>query len=216
MSLFDKIKDVSKKASDAVSDEYRKHQEKLALQKAEEAKLAEEDETRKQKILKGEILPIKVNTNLSSGEIAYVELGAQRMASVKHVVQEIVGKSKKKHIVRRAVVGGVLLGPLGAVAGAATAGSKNQSTTTQKTISSTQLIDSGSMILTNRRFIFIGNDNVISLPYNEIIAAGFNGNRVSLKYTGMLDGEYYEVNGEASKDAQLYFNGITNHLKETA
>lgn len=192
MGLFDKAKEA-----------YKQRQEEKAL-------LATAEETRKQKILNGELVPITVTPTLQPNETAYLELTARRLASNNSVIQETVGTSKKKHVVGRAIVGGVLLGPLGAVGGAATAGSKQTSTITEKTISSTEVVDSGQIIFTNQRFIFLGNnDSVISLPYAEIIAAGFNGNQVKLKYAGMLSGEYYEVFGESAKDTELYYAGIT-------
>lgn len=194
MGLFDKAKEV-----------YKQRQ-------AEKAQLVAAEETRKQKILNGELVPVAVKTNLQPNEIAYLELTARRMASVDRIIQETVGTSKKKHVVGRALVGGVLLGPLGAVGGAATAGSKQTSITTEKTVSSTDVVDSGQVIFTNQRFIFLGNnDSVISLPYAEIVAAGFSGNQVKLKYAGMLNGEYYEVFGDGAKDTELYYAGITQH-----
>lgn len=194
MSLFNKAKELYKQRQD------------------EKARLIEAEVARKQKILDGELAPITVKATLQPNEIAYLELTARRMAAVDSVIQETVGSSKKKHVVGRAIVGGVLLGPLGAVGGAATAGSKQTSTTTERTISEINVIDSGQVVFTNKRFIFLGNnDSVISLPYSEIIAAGFSGNQVRLRYAGMLGGEYYEVFGDNAKDAKLYYTGITQH-----
>lgn len=217
MSFLDKIKDASDKAGKAVANQYHQQQQKAADRKEEKAQAAAAEKARQDKILRGEIEPITVSMNLQDNEKAYLELTARRMASVDSVVEETTGSSKKKHVIRRAVVGGVLtfpVAPIGALAGAATAGSKNKSVTTQKTVSSVQLIDSGQMILTNLRFIFIGNNNVISLPYSEIIAAGFNGNTATIKYAGMLNGEHFEVFGSTANDAQLYYNGITQHQRK--
>jgi hypothetical protein len=202
MSLFDNIKD-------KVTDEYKKQQQKAADRKEEKVKALALVEARHQKILAGQLDPIPVSMNLQPDEKAYLELTARRMASVDSIVEETTGTSKKKHVVRRAVVGTVLLGPVGTIAGAATAGSKQNATTTQKTVSTMQLIDSGQMILTNKRFIFLGNDNVISLPYDEIIAASFSGNQATIKYAGMLNSEHYEIFGSEASDAQLYYNGVT-------
>ena len=194
MGLFDKAKEAHKQ------------------KQVEKARLAAAEEARKQKILNGEFAPITVKTTLQPNETAYLELTARRMATRDSVVQETVGKSKKKHPIRRAVVGGVLLGPLGAVGGAATAGSKQTSTTTERTVSTIEQVDSGQMILTDQRFIFLGNnDTVISLPYAEITATNINDNIVSVKYAGMLNREYYEVFGENANDIELYYKGITQH-----
>lgn len=194
MGLFDKAKEA-----------YKQKQE-------EKAQLIVDEDARKQKILSGELAPITVTTDLEQNETAYLELTARRMATTDGIVQETVGTSKRKHPIRRAVVGGVLLGPLGAVAGAATASSKQTSTTTEHVVSTITQIDSGKVILTDRRFLFLGNNNlVISLPYANITASRFEGNVVVVKYAGMLNREYYEVFGENAKDTELYYKGITEH-----
>jgi hypothetical protein len=211
MSFLDKLRDAGDKAGKAVANEYQKQQEKAVERKKEKALAVANEQARQQKILAGDIIPITVTMNLQPDEKAYLDLTARRMASVDDVIQVTTGKSKKKHVIGRALVGGVLLGPLGAVGGAATAGSKSNSVTTQKTVSSIKLIDSGQIILTNKRFIFMGNNNIISLPYVEVVAAGFSGKRANIKYAGMLNGEYFEVSGLAVKDAQLYYNGITQN-----
>lgn len=124
-------------------------------------------------------------------------------------------------MITRAVVGGVLLGPLGAVGGAATAGSKNNSTTTQETVSRLQQVDKGSLIFTNKRMMFIGT-GVVSLPYDKLIAVSFGstmtGKKITVKYEGMLKDEHYVISGDKAKDTELYYRGITEKLllKETA
>ena len=195
MSFLDKMKDAGGKAGKAIQKSYQDQQQKAVERKEEKARQVALEQARQQKILAGDIAPIVVSVNLQPDEVAYLELTARRMASVDSIVEQTVGKSKKKHVVGRAVVGGVLLGPLGALGGAATAGSKNKSTTTQQTVSSMKQVDSGQMLLTNKRFIFIGNNNIISLTYPEIIATSFNGSKASIKYDGMLNSEYFEVFG---------------------
>src|SRR5687768_17189663 len=128
--------------------------------KDEQARKKAEEEARQQKILSGQIKPIQVVVSLDPEEKAYIELAARRMAIVDRIVEKTVGKTKKKGVVSRAVVGGVLLGPLGALGGAATAGSKGSSTTTQETVSKMEAVDSGSLILTNKRLMFVGQNIV--------------------------------------------------------
>ena len=77
-------------------------------------------------------------------------------------------------------------------------------------------VDSGRLILTNKRFIFLGNNNVISLTYPEIIATSFSGNNATIKYNGMLNSEHYVVQGPTATDTQLYYNGITQHIANPA
>lgn len=209
MSIIRKIKDAGDKASKTVVKEYRKQQQKAA-DKREQMRLAMEAELARQKnIAAGNFQGIKSTINLQPKEEAFIELPAVRMASVESVIQETVGTSKKKHGITRTVVGGVLLGPVGAVAGAATAGGTSKSTTVQRTVSSMQQIDTGILVFTNMRMIFMGNKNIISLTYPEIVATGFSNMAATIKYAGMMDGEYYVLQGPQAGDAQHYYTGIT-------
>lgn len=183
--------------------------------KDEQARKKAEEEARQQKILSGQIEPVQVVVSLEPNEKAYVELAAKRMAIVDRVIEKTVSKSKKKGVVTRAVVGGALLGPLGALGGAATAGSKGNATTTQETVSKMEAVDSGSLVLTNKRLMFVGQ-NIVSLPYSKLIAVSFantlGGKKLMVKYEGMLKDENYVVSGEKAKDTELYYKGITSKL----
>lgn len=229
MSFLDKMKDAGNKASKAIQKSYEEQQQKakerreekerqIAIEQAEEERQVALEKERQQKILTGNIKPIVVSMNLRPDEKAYLELSAIRMASVDSVIEHSVGKSKKKggNVVGRAIVGGVLLGPVGALGGAVTAKSKNSSTTTQQVVSKIEKVDSGQLILTNKRFIFLGNNNVISLTYPEIIATSFSGNNATIKYSGMLNSEHYVVHGPTATDTQLYYSGITQHIAKSA
>jgi hypothetical protein len=229
MSFLDKMKDAGDKAGKAIQKNYQEQQLKARERKEEKAKQlaieqAEKDrqialeKVRQQKILTGNIKPIVVSMNLQTDEKAYLELPAIRMASFDSIIEHNVGKSKKKggSVVGRAIVGGVLLGPVGALGGAVTAKSKHSSTTTQQVVTKMEQVDSGQMILTNKRFIFIGNNNVISLTYPEIIATSFSGNNATIKYNGMLNSEHFVVNGPTASDTQLYYSGITQHIAKPA
>lgn len=179
-----------------------------ALKKADE-------EARQQAIRSGDIQPIQVVVNLESDEKAYAQFGAKRMALVDRVVEKTVGKTKKKGVVTRAIVGGVFLGPLGALGGAATAGSKGSSTTVHETVSKLEAIDGGSIIFTNRRLIFVGRE-VVSLPYGKIVAVSFgktmSGKKLIVKYEGMLKDEHYVLSGSNAKDSELFYEGVTKNL----
>ena len=109
----------------------------------------------------------------------------------------------------------MLLGPLGALGGAATAGSKGNSTTTQETVSKLEVVDNGSLILTNKRLMFVGQ-NVVSLPYSKLVAVSFGnsmtGKKLFVKYEGMLKDEQYVISGDKAKDTELYYKGITDKL----
>ncbi len=227
MSFLDKMKYAGDKAGKSIQKSYQEHQERVAkrkeerakqhaLEQEEKARQAATERVRQQKILAGDIKPIAVSMNLQADEKAYLELSANRMASVDSIIEHSIGKSKKKGVIGRAIVGGVLLGPVGALGGAATAKSKNSSTTTQQVVSKIEQVDSGQLILTNMRFIFVGNNNVISLTYPEIIATSFSGNRATIKYNGMLNSEYFEVYGPTANDTQLFYRGITQHIRKSA
>jgi hypothetical protein len=203
----------------AAAAEYKEKQAlKKATAEAQKQAMKAAEDARIQAILSGNINPVQVVVNLQPDEKAYADFGAKRMGIVDTVIQKTVGKSKKKGVLSRAVVGGVLLGPLGAVGGAATAGSKNNSVTTQQTVSKLQIVDTGSLIFTNKRIVFVGN-NVLSLKYDQLIAVNFDktrtGMKLHLKYEGMLESEHFVVGGEKAKDTELYFKGITEKLLVT-
>lgn len=196
---------------DEAVDSYRKAR---ASKKAEAEALRLLEEERRSALRAGKITPIALAVSLDQGEVAYLELQAHRMATIERIEEHTTGKSKKSGVAGRAIVGGVLLGPLGALGGAATAGSKSKSVTTQKSIYSTETVDSGKLILTSRRFLFIGN-NVVSIPYHSLLAIAFDPHLagksqfISLKYEGMLDGERFFVSGSQVDDTALYYTGIT-------
>lgn len=199
------FKDFTNKIQKAAQD-YKEHQ--VEKKEAEDA--------RQQSILAGQIAPVQVNFNLLPGEQAYLSLSAKRMANVDHVIEKTTGKTKKKGVITRGVVGGVLLGPVGMVAGAATAGSRVNTQTVQETTTKHEVVDSGTLLFTNQRLIFAGN-NIMALPYQNILAYSFNGNKMTgfkfaFKYENMLPNEQFVVSGEAAKDAELYYKGITAHL----
>ncbi|MEI6267225.1 MAG: PH domain-containing protein [bacterium] len=183
--------------------------------KEDQAQKKINEEARKQKIISGQIEPIQVIVNLEPSENAFAEFVAKRMAIVDNVIENTVSRSKKKGVITRAVVGGVLLGPLGAVGGAATAGNKGTSRTSQQTISKLEIIDNGSLVLTNKRIIFLGR-STLTLPYEKLLSVSFGktllGNKLVVKYDGMLKDEHFILNGEKAKDIELYYHGINKHL----
>lgn len=203
---------------DTFKDMQKKQKEMLDTIQDNRAKKKADEDARKQAIIDGDIEPISVSVKLQPGEIALAQFTANRQAQVDRVVEHTVTKSKKKGIVSRAVVGGVLLGPLGVLGGAATAGSKGNSTTSQQQVSEMQVIDSGSIIFTNKRILFVGSE-VVNLPYDKMIAVSFSSNfggaMLNVKYEGMLKNEKYALRGDGAKEAELYYLGAKKRLSES-
>ncbi|MEO8691505.1 MAG: hypothetical protein ABI397_01825 [Candidatus Saccharimonas sp.] len=202
-----------KKLRESNAAKRREEEAAIALQ---EQKEEEAEELRIQQILKGKIKPITISINLQKGEIAYLSVPADRTASVERVVETTKGKSKKKGVIARGIVGGVLLGPVGALAGAATAKSSHTSSTTQQVFTETESIDSGTLVLTNQRVLFMGNQ-VLPMPYEQIIAYSFygdkfNGYKFAPKYVEMYPNETFVIGGSSPSEMELYYKGITSNL----
>jgi hypothetical protein len=207
------FKNIANKLSQSAQD-YADKQKVLKQEREEEKeRLVLAEQERKNRILNGDIQPINLFINLNQDEKPYAEFNAKRLAMVEEVVQHTTVKTKKKGVASRAIVGGVLLGPLGALGGAATAGSKGNSVTTQNVTQSVKAVDTGQLILTNQRVLFIGN-NIVSIPYGNILAFSFESRLkgielLTLKYPEMLPSESYAITGSTAKDAELYYMGIT-------
>lgn len=171
---------------------------------------------RKELILAGAIEPIKVSAKLRPKEKAYIVINAKRTAAIDRTVEVTSGKSKRKGVLTRGIVGGVVFGPVGALAGAVTAGSKTNSKTTQKTTTKFEFIDAGELIFTNQRVLFVGNKEIISLPYNTLIdykfGRGLLGRTFEPRYEGMLSHESYVLSGPTAHEAELFYRGITLNL----
>jgi len=181
--------------------------------KEKKAQIRAIENARAQKILNGDLEPITIEYDLPPNERPYLKLSARRMSSESSIVQETTGTIKKQHGIRRAVVGSILTSSIGGgLVGSTTAGSKIKTTTVDKTIITPRQIDSGELILTNKRFIFVGNYEPVALPYEAIYGTDFTSNQIWIQYSGMLDDERYELYGENAKDIKLYYNGLTKHI----
>jgi hypothetical protein len=179
----------------------------------EERRIEEEKErVRKEKLEKGLIQPIQVTMNLQENEKAYAMYRAKRYAYVTYNYEKTTGKNVKKGVAGRSLVGGILFGVPGAIIGGATAGSKYESKTEQYTREYLELIDQGNFILTNKRLLFIGGKNVVNLSHDEILSIERYSNRkYSIKYTAMLDREYFELSGDHTEELNLYYKAVTTN-----
>lgn len=204
MRLFDSIKQMKKNNDDFI---------KSLTKPFEDKKVAAE--THKQSIVDGNIEPIVPSIKLKQGERAYVEFPAKRRAIVTTTVQRTVEKTKRKGGITRAVVGGALLGPVGAVVGATTARSKGNSIGYTEDVESLNDIDQGIFVLTDQRMLFVGQE-IVSIPYDELIGVKFEntitGAEISVKYAGMLKGEQYFLSGKEAKLSKMYYQAITEKL----
>lgn len=192
-----------------VKDKYNAYQ-------ADQARKRAEEEARQQKILTGNIKPITGQFNLNTNEKAYFESEADRMATVTYTIEKTIGSSKNKGTITRSIVGKVLFGVPGMIIGGVTGGSKQESTTIQEHEDRTEAIDTGKLLFTNKRVLFIGEKNVISIPYGEILSFTYNwAHEAVFKYPSMLNGEFYQMREKNRKDLELYYKGITDNIFHT-
>lgn len=182
----------------------------------ERQRLAEE--ARIKDILAGNIEPIKLEYNSWSNEHAYFKVSAQRVATVEEVTERTEHKNKRKGVISRTIVGGLLLGPVGALAGAATSGSQGTSTIIRDSKSVSKVIDSGDLLFTNKRVLFNGDNELVSLKYKDILVdfkkATSGQYLMVIKYPAMKNGEYYILYGTNAGESSLYYKGITSNLIE--
>ncbi len=178
---------------------------------------------RKELILAGAIEPITISTKLNNKEKAYTVINAKRIAMLDRTVEITKGRSKRKGVLTRGVVGAAITAPfgvglIGGVVGAATAGSKTNSRTSQKTTSKFEIIDTGELIFTNQRVLFIGNKEILSLPYGSLIDYRFGrnllGRTFTPRYEDMLPHESFILSGPAAPEAEDFFVGITENIAE--
>ena len=204
MGLFDSIKQMKKNNDDFIASLTKPFEDKK-----------EAAEAHKQAIINGDIEPITPTVKLKQKEKAYVEFPAKRRAIITTTVQRTVEKTKKKGGITRAVVGGALLGPVGAVVGATTAKSKGNAVGYSENVENLENIDEGVLLLTNQRLLFVGQE-IISIPYDELMGAQFEntmtGSKIVVKYPGMLKGEQYFISGKEAKLSKLYYQAITEKL----
>ena len=201
MGLLDNIKQMKKNNDDFIKSLTKPFEDKRAAAEAH-----------KQAIANGDISPIVPSVKLKQGEKAYVEFPAKRRAIITTTVQRTVEKTKKKGGITRAVVGGALLGPVGAVVGATTAKSKGNSVGYTEDVENLNDIDQGVLVFTNQRMLFVGQE-IISISYDELMDTKFEntitGAEISVKYAGMLKGEQYFISGKEAKLSKMYYQAIT-------
>src|SRR5258708_25701522 len=181
----------------------------IVEKKAESEVRKAQERKRRFMILSGSIEPIATHYALQQGEQIYFQFKTKRIADIEYIESHTKGGSKKKGVIRRAVVGDILLGPIGAVIGGATAGSKTHEITTQKRVNRIETIDEGDMLFTNTRLLFIGKE-IVSITYEEVISVHFINETMEIKYPGMEKGEGYLI--DQHSDIELYYKGVMRHI----
>jgi hypothetical protein len=118
-------------------------------------------------------------------------------------------KTTRNNPIGRAIVGGVLFGGVGAIVGATSAGSR----TTHNTFNALQQVDAGPMIFTNRRFLFIGQQQISAVPHEYAVYVHFESKAKSqidlhIKHAHMRPGEFFRLSGNDVMNADAYYSGI--------
>lgn len=204
-SIFIETKDESKpliKERDKILDSIKTERDRIT------------EEKRVNKILSGDIEPIKTTFNLKVGEKLYYSVQAERMATFTEVTERTESNTDNSDALGRGCGCGCLFGWLGALLGALSANSK----TTTKIIKESQdvirVVDKGLVMMTNKRIVFYG-ENLVSVDYDDILLIDFEkGKEVHLimKYANMLNKEFFNLYGEGSTDCDYYYKGIINKL----
>lgn len=167
----------------------------LADQKVKYEVNKDQERKRRFAILSGNIQPIHTSFNLKSGEKAYFQIEADRMAEQEYVESYTTGEARSPFI-----KGGLLRG-----------NSQINTTTRQERVSNLEIIDTGTMIFTNTRMVFIGKE-VISISYEDILSVDFfpysrfGSTSMIVKYPTMLKSERYDIHRK--NDAKLYYQSI--------
>lgn len=161
----------------------------IAEQKAMYEEQKEQERKRRFAILSGHIKPIQISFTLKTGEHAYYQIEAEQKAEREYVESHTTGDVRRPFI-----KGGILRG-----------NSKVNTTTTQSHSSGSTTVDSGKLLFTNVRVLFIGKQ-VISISYADILSVQFTNNSVVIKYPQMAKGESYSL--PQDNDAKYYYYGV--------
>lgn len=165
-----------------------KNEDVTVDQKARCETKKEKEQKRRFIILSGSIKPIQTSFHLKAGEKAYYEFHTVRLADREYIKSYTQGQARSPFI-----KGGILRG-----------NTKIDTTTNQIRLTENEGVDSGQMILTNKRVLFVGKE-VVSIPYEDILTIYFDSSRMTIKYPQMLKGESYSI---MDAEPELYYKGI--------
>lgn len=167
----------------------------IAEQKAKYEKQKEQERKRRFLILAGDFKPIQTTLNLKEEEKVYFQTEADRMAEKEYVEYHTTGQSRTPFI-----RGGILRG-----------NSKISTNTTQSRSSANAMIDTGILLFTNLRVLFVGKQ-IVSIPFKEILAIHFTNNSVTIKYPKMVKNEAY--NFAQNSDVKFHYFGLMRILEK--
>jgi len=183
-----------------------------ADKKAERERRISLERKRRHLILSGNIMPITTDLNLKEGEQAFYQVSVSRLADMDYIETHSIGKEKKKGVVTRALVGDIIFGPAGAIIGGASAGSKIQTTSTQLRVTRTEQIDSGTLVFTNNRVVFMGNE-IIALNFDDIISFDAqNSYLLNIRYPNMHKNERYKFRESNTNEAKIHYLGLMRKI----
>jgi len=165
-------------------------EDKIAKQKAKYEAEKEQERKRRISLLSGNLKPIKTSFHLNVGEYAYFAFQTSRMADRDYIESHTKGAGIGEGFGRVGV--GIA-----------------KSTTTQERVTKLETVDTGTLLFTNKRILFVGKE-VVSVAYQDILAAEFNGAIMTIKYPSMIKNECYDI--EKEPDAALYFKGLMRLL----
>ena len=137
-------------------------------------------------------LSMAVDFKLRDGETVHYHHSGERCEERK-TGAVINTQTRTKNAVGSAVVGGLLFGPAGAIIGGGMA--RKQSTGTSTDIYDVTPVDTGDMIVTNHRFLFMGTRNTVDVPLENVMRfSSVTGTpRIVVEYPGRVAGESYTV-----------------------
>lgn len=129
----------------------------------------------------GNIQPIDTGLALDPGEEAYCKFNALFRAAMEEVTSYTSGTTKSSGTIGRAIIGGALFGSTGAIVGAVGAPQHSKSATKSVTTYEVLTVDQGYIVLTNKRFIFVGQ-SVFSVPYTILLSVEFRNTSIVFDY----------------------------------
>lgn len=174
------------------------------------------DQLRRGVIARGHLRAISLDTSLWEGESAIVQYRARRLK----VGESSFTQPGRNHVASSAVVGGVLLGPVGAQGGATT--SKAQSRNMVRT--ERKIVNNGALIFTDHRLLFVSSrkqsspQSHLTIKYGEVSRALFTARpflqvrrmQLTLSFKSLRPDEAFFIDGPDIDDAMAYYNGIVS------